>query len=67
MKCDLIVESLLEAATQERFKVPIVLRLKGTNVERAGELIKGKEESLGIHFTDDFDYAARLAVDLAKK
>ena len=66
MKCDLIVEALLEAATQERFKIPIVLRLKGTNVDRAAELIKGKEESLGIHFTDDFDWGARKAVELAQ-
>jgi succinyl-CoA synthetase beta subunit len=67
MKCDLIVEALLKSAVKEPFKVPIVLRLKGTNFEIARDLIKGKEQELGIHFTDDFDFAARKAVELAKQ
>jgi len=36
-------------------------------VERAGELIKGREKELGITFTDDFDWAAQEAVKVANE
>lgn len=37
---------------------PIILRLKGTNSDKAREMIKPKEKELGIYFDDDFDRAA---------
>ena len=42
-----------------------MLRLKGTNYEKARAMIKDKEEQLGIYFNDDFDKAAQLVVKLA--
>jgi succinyl-CoA synthetase beta subunit len=44
---------------------PIVLRLKGTNSEKAREMIKPREKQLGIFFDDDFDSAARHVVEIA--
>jgi succinyl-CoA synthetase beta subunit len=44
-----------------------VLRLKGNNCELAKNMIKGREEQLGIYFCDTMDKAAELAVELAKK
>jgi len=61
------VESIIEAHSENKFDKPIVLRLKGTNVERAAELIKGREKELGITFTDDFDWAAQEAVKAANE
>ena len=39
-KCDMIAEALLQAARQIGFKVPVVVRLEGTNVERAREMLQ---------------------------
>ena len=39
-KCDTIAEALIAAAKEIGFKVPVVVRLEGTNVERARELLK---------------------------
>ncbi len=38
-KCDLIAEALVAAAREVGFKVPVVVRLEGTNVERARRII----------------------------
>ncbi len=38
-KCDLIAEALIKAGRDVGFNVPIVVRLEGTNVERARELL----------------------------
>lgn len=39
MKCDTIVEALLVAYEKVGFNVPLVVRLEGTNVERAREML----------------------------
>jgi succinyl-CoA synthetase beta subunit len=38
-KCDLIAEALIAAAREVGFHVPVVVRLEGTNVERARQLL----------------------------
>jgi len=43
------------------------LRLKGTNSDKAKQMILPKEKELGLYFNDDFDSAAQQAVALAKK
>lgn len=39
-KCDLIAEALVEAAREIGFSVPVVVRLEGTNVDRARQILK---------------------------
>jgi succinyl-CoA synthetase beta subunit len=39
--------------------------LKGTNSDKARELIRPKEKELGIFFDDNFDSAARKVVEVA--
>ena len=39
-KCDTIAEALITAAKEVGFKVPVVVRLEGTNVDRAREMLK---------------------------
>jgi len=57
-KCDLIAEALIAAAREVGFKVPVVVRLEGTNVERARQLIA--EASIpGLTTADDLTDAAR--------
>ena len=38
-KCDVIAEALVKAGREVGFKVPVVVRLEGTNVERARKLL----------------------------
>ena len=40
MKCDVIVSALLNAYEKVGFNVPLVVRLEGTNVEKAREMLK---------------------------
>ena len=67
LKCDNLAQSIITAAKQIQISKPIVLRLKGTNSDKARQIIQGKEKELGIYFDDDFDSAARLVVDIAEK
>ena len=40
MKCDTIVEALLFAYEKVGFNVPLVVRLEGTNVDKARQMLK---------------------------
>src|ERR687894_681428 len=40
-KCDLIADALVKAGREVGFKVPVVVRLEGTNVEKAREILNG--------------------------
>jgi succinyl-CoA synthetase beta subunit len=59
LKCDVLTESILNAAKQVGLTKPIVLRLKGTNSALAKEMLEGKQEELGIYYEEDFDTAAQ--------
>ena len=54
MKCDTIVEALLYAYDNVGFTVPLVVRLEGTNVEKAREMLaeSGKEIATATDLTD---------------
>ena len=67
LKCDNLAQSIITAAEQITLQKPIVLRLKGTNSDKARDMIKPLEKQLGIYFDDDFDSAARLSVNLASQ
>ena len=45
-KCDLIAEALVKAGRDVGFKVPVVVRLEGTNVEKAREILKNAKSEL---------------------
>src|SRR3954452_9941166 len=61
-RCDLIAEALVQAGTELGFKVPVVVRLEGTNVAQAREILqaaKGKLPTL-IAATDLTDAAKKV-------
>jgi len=64
-KCDTIAEALIAAAKEIGFKVPVVVRLEGTNVDRARALLK--EASVpGLVTADDLtDAAKKVCVKVA--
>lgn len=64
VRCDMVASGVIEAARNLNVQVPIVVRLEGTNVERARELL---DES-GLNFTtaSGMADAAEKVVNLAK-
>lgn len=64
MRCDVIAEGIIKATKELNIKMPIIVRLQGTNVNEAKELIK--KSKLRILPKDDLDEAAMLSVHLAQ-
>lgn len=60
MKCDIIAEGIIEASRSLDLKVPVIVRLEGTNVERGKKLLE--ESGLALITADDLDDAATKAV-----
>ncbi len=66
-RCDLIAEALITAGRDVGFKVPVVVRLEGTNVEKAREILaaaKGELPTLVIA-TDLTDAAVKVVKAVA--
>lgn len=63
MRCDIVAKGIIDAAKELKLKVPIVVRLKGTNVEQAKKLIK--ESKMKILPADGFSESAAIAVKLS--
>ncbi len=64
MKCDIIAEGVIAAAKELQLKVPLVVRLEGTNVTIGKKILS--ESGLAITPADDLADAAKKAVAAAK-
>ena len=64
MRCDVIAQGIIAAVEQLSLGIPLVVRLQGTRVEEARELIK--KSGLRIISVDDLDEAAKASVRLSK-
>ena len=60
MKCDIIAEGIVQASRDLELKVPVVVRLEGTNVEKGQQILK--DSGLALITADDLDDAAEKAV-----
>ena len=67
LRCDVLTESILNAAKEVGLKKPIVLRLKGTNSDIAKSMLEGKSKELGIYYEEDFDTAAQYVCGMVNK
>jgi succinyl-CoA synthetase beta subunit len=66
-KCDLIADALVQAGRQIGFKVPVVVRLEGTNVEKARQILAGaKNELPTLQTATDLTDAAKKVVAAVK-
>ena len=65
MKCDVIAEGVVAAVKEVGLKVPLVVRLEGTNVELGKKIIK--ESGLNVTSGDDLDDAAQKIVKAVKE
>ena len=59
-KCDIIADALIQAANEIGFKVPVVVRLEGTNVEKAREMLKNASIDALKSATDLTDAAKQV-------
>ncbi len=64
-KCDTIAEALIAAAREVGFNVPVVVRLEGTNVERARKLLAEANIDQLITATDLTDAAKKVCAKVA--
>ena len=65
VRCDMIAEGIIAAVKEVDVKVPVIVRLEGTNVEEGKALLKGS--GLAITPADDINDGAKKAVEAAKK
>ena len=65
MRCDIIAEGVIAAAREMAIKVPLVVRLEGTNVELGKKILR--ESGLKVIPADDLADAAKKITDEVKK
>jgi succinyl-CoA synthetase beta subunit len=63
LRCDILANGVVNAAKELKFKVPVVVRMEGTNVKQGKEILKNS----GLNFTvaDGMKDGAQKAVALA--
>lgn len=70
IRCDVIAEGIINASKELQMKVPVVVRLQGTNVDKARDMIKQAKLKVinGFGFEDTANMTVHLAtiVQLAK-
>jgi len=65
MNCATLAEGVIHACKEQQIKIPIIVRMEGTNVEEGKRLLK--ESHLKIITAEDLKKAAELAVDSVKR
>jgi succinyl-CoA synthetase beta subunit len=65
MKCDVIAEGVVAAVKDVGLRVPLVVRLEGTNVDQGKEIIA--KSNLNVTSADDLDDAAQKIVKAVKQ
>lgn len=64
MKCDVIANGIVNAAKKVGLRIPLVVRLEGTNVEAGNRILK--ESGLRLETASNLDQAAQKAVAAIK-
>ena len=65
VRCDLIAEGIIQAMKEVEMKIPVVVRLEGTNVEKGNQLLE--ESGLTVIAAKDLSDAATKVVRAAKE
>jgi len=64
MKCDIIATGIINASKKVGLKIPLIVRLEGTNVEKGNQLLKAS--GLKLETASNLDQAAEKAVAALK-
>ncbi len=62
LRCDVLAEGVVEAAKKTALKVPVVVRMEGTNVERGRQILE--ESGLNLITAADLKEAAQKVAEL---
>jgi succinyl-CoA synthetase beta subunit len=65
VRCDLVANGIVNAAKELDIKIPMVVRLEGTNVEKGKKILE--ESGLSFQAASSMKEAAELVVPLAKQ
>lgn len=65
MRCDVIANGIVEAAKKTALRVPLVVRLEGTNVDEGKRILKAS--GLNILSAQDLNEAAKFVVGASKQ
>ena len=65
MRCDVIAQGIVEAAQQVDIRLPLVIRLEGTNVEKGRQILS--ESDLSYLAATTMDDAAQKVVEAVRK
>jgi succinyl-CoA synthetase beta subunit len=65
MRCDIIAEGIIAAVKEVGVKVPVIVRLEGTNVEQGQKMLA--ESGVGVISAADLTDAAKRAVAAVKE
>jgi len=65
MKCDIIASGIVSAAKNVGIKLPLIVRLEGTNVKEGNKLLR--ESGIKLITAEDLDDAAKKAVASIRK
>lgn len=60
MNCEILAEGIISAATEQKLKVPVIVRMEGTHVEQGKAMLKAS--GLRIEIANSLNEAARMAV-----
>lgn len=67
VRCDMIAEGIIAAVKEVDVKVPVIVRLEGTNVEAGKELLKNSGLAITRPTTSTMARRRRLPPSLASK
>lgn len=65
MRCDTIARGVIEALSETKIQLPIVIRLEGTNVEEGRRLLK--ESGLNFTIAQTMEEGAKKVVEMLRK
>lgn len=60
VRCDVVVEGVIKAVNELNVQKPIIMRIKGTNADKAGQMVR--ESGLKMFWFDNVDEAAKKAI-----
>jgi len=63
LRCDVLASGVVAAATELNLKLPVVVRMEGTNVEKGQEILR--DSGLGLTIANDMRDGAQKVVALA--
>jgi succinyl-CoA synthetase beta subunit len=63
LRCDVLAEGVVQAARKTGIKVPVVIRLQGTNVEKGREILAAS--GLNLITAEDLNDAAGKIAEIA--